>query len=82
MSTEAPRKRRRSLTGDRMDGRVTVSLDAVTTERLAELSDRYNVARGTIAREAIGAGLKAVHERMRRAARSAARDRHADADAQ
>ena len=64
--------RRRSLTGDRMSRRVTVSLDAAINERLDELCERYDVARGTVAREAIGAGLKAVHERLRRAARSAA----------
>ena len=79
MSEPTTRKRRRSLTGDRMSGRVTVSLDAATTERLDELAERYNVARGTIAREAIGAGLRAVHERLRRAARSAARGQHAEA---
>ncbi len=56
-----------------MSGRVTVSLDAAMNERLEELSERYNVARGTVAREAIGAGLKAVQERLRRAAGSAAR---------
>lgn len=61
------------MSGESLTGRVSVALDAQTDERLDELSDRYGVARGTIAREAIGAGLKAVHERLRRAARSAAR---------
>ena len=70
---ETPR-RRRSLTGERKSGRVTVSLDVATTERLDALCSRYNIARGTIAREAIDAGLRAVHERLRRAARSAARE--------
>ena len=78
MSGIEPRRRRRSLVGDRKTGRVTVALDVVTTERLDELAERYNVARGTIAREAIGAGLRAVNERLRRAARSAARGQHAE----
>ena len=41
-------------------------------------SDRYGVARGTIARAAIGAGMKAVTEQLRRAARRDARERGPD----
>ena len=79
MSGIEPGRRRRSLTGARMSGRVNVSLDVATAERLDELAERYGVARGTIAREAIGAGLRAVHERLRRAARAAARGQHSEA---
>ena len=49
--------RRLTLTGARLTGRVNVSLDEATAERLDELAERYNVARGTIAHEAIDAGL-------------------------
>lgn len=68
MSEFAPRTGRRRLTGDRMSGRVTVSLEAAINERLDELAERYNFARGTIDRDAIGAGLRAARERLRRAA--------------
>lgn len=78
MSETSTSKRRRTVSGGRMTGRVNVMLDVPTAERLDELSERYGVARGTIAREAIGAGLRAVHERLRRAARSAAREQHAE----
>ena len=57
-----------------MRDRLTVSLDAALSERLEALSDWYGVARGTIARDAVAAGLKTVHERLRRAARSGARE--------
>lgn len=79
MPTNPNPLRRRTLSGETMSGRVTVSLDVPTDTRLTELSDRYRVARGTLAREAIAAGLKAVHERLRRAARSATRGEHAEA---
>ena len=48
---------------------LSVSLPVELDERLRTLSDRYQVAAGAIAREAIEAGLKAVTERLRRAAR-------------
>ncbi|MDE0362431.1 MAG: hypothetical protein OXI74_14770 [Rhodospirillaceae bacterium] len=46
---------------------MTIQLPDTLAERLRELADRYEVAESTIAREAIGAGLKAVHERLARA---------------
>jgi len=52
-----------------------VQVDEATRERLDALSDRYHVATGTIAAAAIDAGLKAVTERLRRAARAGARER-------
>ena len=74
MSTtrEAPR-RRRSIAPDRMTRQMRVSLPVELDERLRSLSDRYQVAVGTIARASIEAGLKAVTEQLRRAARAEAR---------
>ena len=70
----APRKRRTIETATRRH-LLRVQVDDATRERLDALSDRYGVARGTIAAGAIEAGLKAITERLRRAARSATRDR-------
>ena len=73
MSTASTtRPRRRSVAAARRT-RLTVTLTAEVAERLAELADRYGVTRGTIAADAIDRGLKATHEALRRAARSAAR---------
>ena len=73
-STETPARKRRSIETSAKRYTVSVPVDAATRERLDELSDRYGVAVGTIAREAINAGLRAVTERLRRAARASARD--------
>ena len=70
----APGKRRTIETTTRRH-LLRVQIDDATRERLNALSDRYGVARGTIAAGAIKAGLKAVTERLRRAARSAPRER-------
>ena len=56
---------------------MSVSLDVVTRARVDELADRYGVAAGAIVRECVDAGLRAVTERLRRAARADARDRNA-----
>ena len=48
---------------------MSVSLDVVTRARVDELADRYGVAAGAIVRECVDAGLRAVTERLRRAAR-------------
>ena len=79
MSTTTRRRRRRSLGGEVMTRRLTIQLPDGLAERLDELTERYEVAQSTIAREAITAGLKVVHERLRRAARSQARGAHAEA---
>ena len=62
-----------------MTRQIRVTLPVEVDERLRSLSDRYNVAAGTIARAAIEAGMKAVTEQLRRAARRDARDRGAEA---
>ena len=74
-------RKRRSIDAGTKNQTVRVPVDAATRERLDELSDRYGVAVGTIAREAINAGLRAVTERLRRAARASARDRSHGAEA-
>ena len=43
------------------------------------MSDRYNVAAGTIARAAIEAGMKAIPEQLRRAARVRGAERAGEA---
>ena len=53
---------------------IRVQVNDAERERLAALSDRYGVAVATICHDACIAGLGAVVERMRRAARSAARE--------
>ena len=53
--TEAP-KRRRPIGLERMTRQIRVTLPVEVDERLSSLSDRYNVAAGTIARAAIEAG--------------------------
>ena len=77
-TTEAP-KRRRSIGPERMTRQIRVALPVEVDERQRSLSDRYNVAAGTIARAAIEAGMKAVTEQLRRAARRDVRDRGAAA---
>jgi predicted DNA-binding protein len=52
---------------------MRVSLPVELDDRLRALADMYEVAAGTIARAAIEAGLRAVTEQLRRAARSSAR---------
>ena len=76
-TNEARRPLRRSIASARLRT-IRVQVDDATAERLQELSDRYEVARGTIARAAIEAGMKAVIEQLRRAARRDARDRGAE----
>ena len=51
-----------------------VVVDLAERERLAALSERYGVAVATICHDACIAGLGAVVERMRRAARASARE--------
>ena len=72
MTTEkaAPRKRR-TIEPDRALRLMRVQVDEALRVKLHELSDRYGVAVGTIAREAMTAGMRAVTERLRRASRSA-----------
>ena len=71
-------KRRRSIGGEALTHSVSVALPVSLWTRLDALSATHGVARGTIAREAIEAGLRAVTERLRRATRRDARDRGAD----
>ena len=80
-ATVNPARKRRSIDTGTKPHLVRVQVDAATCERLAELSHRYGVAVGTIAREAINAGMRAVTERLRRAARPSARDHGREADA-
>ena len=70
--SDGGRAKRRSIDRPRATVTLRVQVDVETAERLAELSNRYSVARGTIARAAVEAGLKAAHERLRRAARRGA----------
>ena len=56
-----------------MTRQMRVSLPVELDDRLRSLSDKYGVAVGTIARAAIEAGVKAVSEQLRRAARAEAR---------
>lgn len=74
ITTGTPQRKRRSIDTPTKPHPIRVQVDEATRARLSELSDRYGVAAGTIAREAIGTGLRAVTERLRRAARAAARD--------
>ena len=67
-------KRRRSIESERMTRQIRVTLPADLDNRLRALADRYNVAAGVIAREAIAAGLRSISERLRRQARSAAEE--------
>ena len=62
-------KRRRSIGAEALTHSVSVALPVSIWTRLDALSAAHGVARGTIAREAIDAGLRAVAERLRRAAR-------------
>ena len=71
MSTTEPEaltKRRGSIGGEALSRSVSVALPVSLHERMRTLSDQHGVAVGTIAREAIEAGLRAVTERLRRAA--------------
>lgn len=73
---QAPTLRRTiGVPGRKRQLRVTV--DAETHARIEAASVRYGVARGTLAVDAIRAGLKATLERCRRAARATPRERHA-----
>ena len=65
-----PRKRRGSIGGESLTRSLSVSLD----DRLRALSNQHGVTAGAIARECIEAGLRAVMERLRRAARKEARN--------
>ena len=67
-------KRRRSIGGEALTHSVSVALPVSLWTRLDALSAAHGVARGTIAREAIDAGLRTVAERLRRAARRDARE--------
>ena len=67
-------KRRRSIGGEALTHSVSVALPVSLWTRLDALSAAHGVARGTIAREAIDAGLRAVTERLRRATRRDARE--------
>ena len=67
-------RRRRSIESERMTRQIRVTLPADLDNRLRALADRYNVAAGVIAREAIAAGLRSISERLRRQARSAAEE--------
>ena len=62
-------RRRRSIGAEPLTHSVSVALPVSIWTRLDALSAAHGVARGTIAREAIDAGLRAVAERLRRAAR-------------
>ena len=62
-----------------MTRQIRVTLPVEVDERLRSLSDRYNVAAGTIARAAIEAGMKAVTEQLRRAARDRGAERAGEA---
>ena len=73
MSTPSPAKKRRTIEPEKKTHLLRVTVDEATRARLDELSDRYGVAAGTVAREALGAGLRAVTERLRRVARRNAR---------
>ena len=69
-ATNAAYGKRRTVEPTARRHLLRVQVDETTRERLDALSERYQVARGTIAAGAIEAGLKAVTERLRRAARS------------
>ena len=56
--------------GRRHPERQSVWLSTETASKLREASERYGLAPGVIAREAIEAGLKAVLERYRSRARA------------
>ena len=74
LSTQADSApRRRSIAPERMTRQMRVTLPVELDERLRALGDRYGVAVGTIARASIEAGVKAVSEQLRRAARAATR---------
>ena len=72
-TVESAKPRRRSVVAPQRV-RITVTLPADVGERLGELADRYAVSRATLASDAIERGMKATHEALRRAARSAARE--------
>jgi len=75
-TTNSAQKLRRSIGDERLTRQFRVSLPVPTAEAVDVLSKRYSVARGTILRAAIEAGLKATREQLRRAARSGTRDGH------
>lgn len=57
--------------------RVAAWLDSETWHRLTELSERYNRAPGSLAREAISCGLKQTAERLRNRERAKKRRQNA-----
>ena len=65
-STASPGRRRRTIER-RKTHSVRVTLPEDLYERLQDLCARYDVAKGTLARAAIKAGLKSVTEQLRRA---------------
>ena len=67
-------KRRRSIGGEALTHSVSVALPVSLWTRLDALSALATPCAGTIAREAIDAGLRAVTERLRRATRRDARE--------
>lgn len=66
---------RRSIGIPGVKRQLRATVDAETHARIEAASARYGVARGTIAADAIRAGLKATLERLRRAARAETRER-------
>ena len=74
MTNETAPKRRRIGPSDARRHTIRVQVNDAERERLAALSERYGVAVATICHDACIAGLGAVVERMRRAARASARE--------
>ena len=74
MTNETAPKRRRIGPSDARRHSIRVQVNDAERERLAALSERYGVAVATICHDACIAGLGAVVERMRRAARASARE--------
>ena len=72
-------RKRRSIEPDAKPHLIRVQIDESLRVRLTELSDRHGVAVGTIAREAMTAGMRAVTERLRRVSRGARQDTTRDA---
>lgn len=70
-----PRGKRGPLGREPVDRRVTIQLTATEHERYRALADRYGVSLGALLREAAESGMRAVTERLRRAARAVARGR-------
>ena len=71
---EEPRRKRRSIESGAMTTILRAKVDDETCAKIRALSERYDVAVGTIVRECIQTGLRAVTERLRRASRTASRE--------